>query len=126
MDTWLFSILANCWRDHLRRQRPTETLGEQHMELDCTDDDTPELLSHREQIIARVRSAIGKLSHEHREIITLIDISGTSYKDAATVLEIPVGTVMSRLCRARQHLQRLLTEFAPGADAQGTVLRRVK
>jgi RNA polymerase sigma-70 factor (ECF subfamily) len=57
-------------------------------------------------------SAVEKLPHLHREVVLQVDVEGFSYKDAAQTLGVPIGTVMSRLHRARQQLQRSLYDYA--------------
>lgn len=104
MDGWLFSILANCWKSHLRSRKQTEEFDEEnfHTELD------PEQITSRDQTVARVQQAIAKLPLGQRQVTTLVDLEGFSYAEVAGILEIPIGTVMSRLCRARQALRDLL------------------
>jgi len=61
---------------------------------------------------SEVVSAVEKLPPLHREVVLLVDVEGFSYKDAAQTLGVPIGTVMSRLHRARQQLQRSLYDYA--------------
>ena len=61
---------------------------------------------------SEVVAAVDKLPPLHREVVLLVDVEGFSYKDAAQTLGVPIGTVMSRLHRARQQLQRSLYEYA--------------
>jgi len=56
--------------------------------------------------------AVERLPELHREVVLLVDVEGFSYKDAAQVLGVPIGTVMSRLHRARQQLQKSLQDYA--------------
>ena len=129
-DGWMFSILTNCWRDHFR----------QHREMDDIDDIDESLVAHhispevehsQNELVARVRDAVSRLPAGQRQVVTLIDLEEFSYLDVARILSIPIGTVMSRLCRARQALQVLLREHAP-ADMKVqdvrkvTAIRRVK
>ena len=65
----------------------------------------PELLTVRKFDQARVRQALGELPPEYREIIVLRELEGLSYKEIAAVTDLPIGTVMSRLSRARGQLQ---------------------
>lgn len=114
LESWLFAILNNCWRDHLRR-------GKDCVDVDAIDesvlahDATPERLYASRQTGNRVRAAIASLPVGQRQVLTLVDIEECSYADVAAVLDIPVGTVMSRLSRARQALKTALTEAAPAA-----------
>ena len=60
-----------------------------------------------------MRDAIAALPHEQRAVLALVALEGLSYKDAAAVLEIPIGTVMSRLARAREKLMPFAGEERP-------------
>lgn len=110
MDSWLFRILSNCWHDYLRSRRETLQYDEErHLDLV-----TPEQTNLRQQDIDNVRKAVAALSEDQRQIITLVDIEGCRYAEVAEILELPIGTVMSRLCRARHALkERLLAKVEP-------------
>lgn len=99
---WLFRILRNLFLDAVRRQRHApQPLG-----------DLPETVGadgvwHCERTLISsltVRMGLRKLSPDHRDIISLVDVAGLSYAETAALLEIPEGTVMSRLSRARRIL----------------------
>lgn len=118
--SWLFSILNRCWIDHLRSLREDvddEMLAEFPSELPG-----PDSHAERQQTVNRVRTAIAALPLGQRQVVTLIDLEDFSYAEVADILAIPIGTVMSRLCRARASLKELLME-APAAQRQ---LRSVK
>lgn len=118
---WLFSILNNCWRDHLRARREHLDIHELD-ELVLDDAPDPEQRYASQQATLRVRQAIAALPLAQRQVVTLIDLGECSYAEVAVILEVPVGTVMSRLSRARQALkQSLAGESRPLAH-----LRRVK
>lgn len=118
---WLFSILNNCWRDHLRTRREHLDLHELD-ELVLDDTPNPEQRYASQQATQRVRTAIAALPLAQRQVVTLIDLGACSYAEVAVILDLPVGTVMSRLSRARQALkQSLASESRPQAH-----LRRVK
>jgi len=108
LDAWLFSILNNCWRDHFRRQHPHTDI-EEIMELP-TNDPNPEETHAESQLVGRVRRAVAALPMGQRQVITLVDLEQMAYSETAEALGIPVGTVMSRLSRARQSLRELLHE----------------
>lgn len=88
-------------------------------------DDTPEDINSRSQVVDRVRAAIALLPMGQRQVLTLVDLEEFSYNQVADILAIPVGTVMSRLCRGRQALKQTLIELAPVAKSNA-VLRMVK
>ena len=122
MNGWLFSILANCWRDHFRQNRTMEDIDELE-EHCCIDDANPESDHAQSQIVSRVLEAVSRLPIGQRQVLTLVDLEEFSYVEVAGILSIPVGTVMSRLCRARQTLKLHLKEFAP--DQSARQIRRV-
>ena len=97
LDSWLISILNNIWRDHLRRQKEFVDIDD-YVHL---SHESPENIHEREQTIQRVRKAVEQLPMGQRQVISLIDLQGLSYSEVSQVLEIPIGTVMSRLNRAR-------------------------
>ncbi|QPF71681.1 RNA polymerase sigma factor [Roseateles sp. DAIF2] len=117
---WLFTIIRNLWLDRLRRK---QTEGVQ------TDiDEQAELLSgagsEDERVDARrrlekVQRALERLPGEQRELMLLICVEELSYKEAAAVTGVPIGTVMSRLARARVRLAELagLSGAAAAASA---------
>ncbi len=126
MDTWLLTILTNCWRDHFRRQKDTVDIDE----MPLVDRTTPEDTHRRNQIVAGVRDAVSRLPMGQRQVLTLVDLEGCSYIEVAQILGVPVGTVMSRLCRARRALKQDLLdsgahEVPEGASATGRI-RRIK
>ena len=120
LDAWLFSILLNCWRDHLRGRKDMQELDPEQL----ADHDNPEQAHSRQQLMDHVRLAMTTLNPEQRQILTLVAIEGLSYDQVAGIMEIPAGTVMSRLCRARKKLREALDALdARPADIH---LRRVK
>ena len=122
-EAWLFSILSNCYYDHFRRNRETEDIDN----LGLAHERTPESENSRLETVQKVRSAITRLSEGQRQVVTLVDLEGFSYVEVANILSIPIGTVMSRLCRARNALRgHLLDEFDDVATSQEARLRRVK
>jgi RNA polymerase sigma-70 factor (ECF subfamily) len=107
LESWVFAILNNCWRDHLRQRREYTDI-EDLDEAVVAHDDTPECEYSRRQTRDRVRGAVARLPLGQRQVLTLVDIEACSYAEVANVLAIPVGTVMSRLARARQALRSML------------------
>ncbi len=125
MRSWLYGILVNCWRDHLRAQRPTEDIDSIEERLLAVDH-TPEHAASRTELATRVRSAIEQLPLGQREVLALVDLEECSYAEAAEILAIPMGTVMSRLCRGRAALRQALSPPLASERADATPLRRVK
>jgi len=120
LEPWLYSILNNCWREHLRRKRPDVELDEEQFVCD----DCPETLSYQQQVVERVRDAVACLPLGQRQVVTLVDLEGFAYAQVASILDIPIGTVMSRLSRARAELAKKLADL--GARQEEPRLRRVK
>ena len=104
---WLFSIIHNLHIDQLRRQ---------HQLSLCAEEAAAEVAQRPRQTDAlEVRDldrALARLPLEQREVLLLVGLEELSYKEAATALGIPVGTVMSRLARARQRLREILAADA--------------
>jgi RNA polymerase sigma-70 factor (ECF subfamily) len=115
---WLLAIVRNVCYTWLRRNRQQELTTEFDEEVHTQDsgDLNPETLVLQEGNVARVQQALEELPVEFREVLVLREIEGLSYKEISTVVDIPVGTVMSRLARARGRLQRGLTA-RPGEGA---------
>lgn len=122
VDRWLCRILTNCFRDHLRRHcEPVDPAT-----VVCVEHVTPEQEAEREAVVRRVRAAMRALSPEHRQVLALVDLRGCSYSEVASILGIPVGTVMSRLCRARRALKARLDAGRERPTVQPARLRRIK
>lgn len=125
LEPWLFAILTNCWRDHLRRQKPQENLEDLEETL-YEPGNCPERSGEQNQIIDRVQKAVARLPIGQCEVLTLVDLEEFTYAEVSAILSIPIGTVMSRLCRARQALKKELIEFDLPATQSAGRLRRVK
>lgn len=105
---WLFTILRNAFVDRSRKRTRRNT---QLAELQFENDETWTRWSETQEVNAlTVRFAFGKLPVNHREILAAIDVAGLSYNEAAQLFSVPVGTVMSRISRARSALYRLVEE----------------
>jgi RNA polymerase sigma-70 factor (ECF subfamily) len=115
--TWLFRIVMNVASDRARaraargRAFGTERIPEEDWDrvlVDQPDDARPDAAAAGAEQRARIEKALATLSADHRRIVVLSDIEGLSYKEIADVLEIPMGTVMSRLHNARKRLKGAL------------------
>ncbi|GMT39592.1 MAG: DNA-directed RNA polymerase sigma-70 factor [bacterium] len=122
LDAWLFRILSNCWKDHLRAQKETIDIDDAGL----IGNSSPEEQHHESQIVLRIRRAIAELPEKQRQVVTLVDLAELTYNEVSEALEIPIGTVMSRLCRARQTLRSSLVELNQSHGNTGLRLRRVK
>lgn len=121
LDTWLYRILFNCWQDYLRVKSRNVEFIEMHddTQLDQADN------YQQSQIVKRVRTSVEQLPLTLREVVTLADFAGFSYAEIAEITEVPIGTVMSRLFRARKSLKQQLLEFGSN-EMPEFKLRRVK
>jgi len=107
LRAWLFTILKNCHINDLRRARRLDEMPDEHplLTVPANQDAHVGLLE--------VRDAYLRLSNEHREVLLLVAIEGLQYDEAAAILKVPVGTVRSRLSRARQALRAALEKAGP-------------
>jgi RNA polymerase sigma-70 factor (ECF subfamily) len=111
VKSWLFTILRNIWLNHLRHERAGPKLAELDSDENLADVSiaSPHDLYVRNLQREQVRTAIQQLPIEFREIIILREYEELSYSEIANVLQCPMGTVMSRLARARSRLGDLLS-----------------
>jgi RNA polymerase sigma-70 factor (ECF subfamily) len=116
--TWLFKIGHNLCVDWSRRNKRTpmqtslSATGEEQDELEVSDSRwEPEKLALDEELMCAVEKAIGSMSDKLRTVLLLHDKEDMAYEDIADALEIPVGTVKSRLFLARTHLQNVLQPY---------------
>ena len=109
---WLFTILHNLAVTQFRQA----TARGRHMPIDEAGEQELVSAAAQEQglIFQDVLSKLAKLPEEQRAVLLLVAVEDLSYADAAEVLSVPVGTVMSRLSRARERLQQEMDGVAPG------------
>jgi RNA polymerase sigma-70 factor, ECF subfamily len=113
VKSWLFTILRNIWLNHLRRERSALVAAEVDLEENLADvylasSEDPHDLYVKKIEREQVRQAIQQLPIEFREVIILREYEELSYSEIASLLQCPVGTVMSSLARARSKLGALL------------------
>lgn len=120
LRAWLFAVMHGVFVNGTRRRRPTESLDAMQSTGGERRDDSASV----ETAIALrdMRAALLRLPDDQRQVVLLVGLEQCSYAEAAEVLGVPIGTVMSRLARGRERLRQLLEEGAP--DRHG--LRRVK
>ena len=102
-DAWAFRILRNHWIDHLRRSR-TEGMSEDVTVQTHIVGDAGEEPILNKLLLAEVQQIIDAMPSEQREVLLLVCVEDLAYREAAEVLGVPIGTVMSRLARARKRL----------------------
>ncbi len=117
LRAWLFTVMHNVYVNQLRAARPTAPL----------DEDLPELAQPAREadglVLRDLASAIGRLPPEQREVLLLVALEDMSYEEAAGALGIPIGTVMSRLARARDKLRAMLSGLPPGGGKQLKIVK---
>ncbi len=110
-SSWIFRITRNHAIDRKRRKRPAAELNEEitpdpgHADPDGSGTRSPERGAMQAEQNEQLRRALARLGEKYREIIVLYHFSGLSYVDIAETLQIPQGTVMNRLFRARRKLR---------------------
>ena len=114
---WLLTIVRNTCYDWLRKNRRNAQLGHPSEDLDWVADSAPDPEEEQLRNADRetVRQGLDALPADYREVLVLRELEGMSYKQIARVIDAPIGTVMSRLARARK---RLMTAIA-GAGRKG-------
>jgi RNA polymerase sigma-70 factor (ECF subfamily) len=127
--TWLYRIVMNLAIDQLRRRRTTRPVEyDDGQGRDCAlADDTilprvldsnPGTAAMRRELMKRVERALAALPEYHRQVILLRELEGLSYEEMAEILEVPKGTIMSRLFHARRKMQAALKDYVDGADLE--------
>lgn len=101
LDSWMYRIAQNIMIDSARRKRTRGVEIEVDDAFGLVGDDGVQIVEGRSDL-ARARLAMAALPDDQRTLMSLVVLDGMSYKDAAETLEIPIGTVMSRIARARR------------------------
>ena len=107
-STWLYRIATNAALDLVRRRPAVPPM---ELSVDQPGPSDPEAEVHRREVHRRVHAAVGHLPAEYRAVVVLRGLQGLAYEEIARVLQIPIGTVRSRLSRGRETLRALLTDL---------------
>ncbi len=111
VDSWMFRIMQNAWIDELRTRQRRQQFFATEEEGEAVGSATSDA-----QINAlAVKKAMAQLGDDQRSVVALVLVEGLSYKEAAQILEIPMGTLTSRLARARTTLQEILEPAGAGS-----------
>lgn len=103
LDSWMYRIMRNQWIDETRaRGRRSETFAPEEAGANIGDDGARRAEIQLE--LTDLDRALNRLAEEQREVIALVLVEGLAYKEAAAVLDVPIGTLTSRLSRAREAL----------------------
>lgn len=118
LRAWIFKILLNCLRDYLRQcaRRVEEPFPEEELHLKSGNWQISGATSNTSQ---DVRLALDALTIERRAVVLLVDWEGFTLSDAAAILNLPVGTVASRLARAHIALREFLSAYQQGKARTG-------
>lgn len=106
LDSWMFRIMKNAWIDEVRSRIRRENIFAPEAAGEHVGDGFAE--AHQQRLA--IQKAISLLSEEHRMVVGLVLVDGMAYREAADVLDLPLGTLMSRLARARAALQASLSD----------------
>ena len=107
LDAWMMRIMRNCWIDEVRsRTRRAQTFSPEEAGAQVGSQAHLDIERHAE--LHDVDRAMARLPAEQREVIALVLVDGLAYREAAELLEIPIGTLTSRLTRGRQALAQML------------------
>ena len=114
-STWITRIAMNVCSDELRRRRPAVSLDQMREEAGFdppSKEKSPYAQLEEKERLALLRKALGELPEDVRQLIVLRDIKGLSYDEIAAILSLPLGTVKSRISRARDKLAEKLKQSA--------------
>ncbi|MGH6880338.1 RNA polymerase sigma factor [Hypericibacter sp.] len=115
LDSWVYRILQNLWIDQIRSRRRREIAVDEDVMASFPGGDQAREMEAKLGL-AEARREVAKLPAEQRAVLLLVSVEGASYKEAAEILEIPIGTVMSRLSRARLTLGQALSAESPASS----------
>src|ERR1700722_9076284 len=104
LDSWMFKIVRNAWIDELRSRGRRDRI---FLAAEAGDNIGTDSMAAETEMLS-VQSAMARLPEDQREAVSLVLVEGLPYKEAAEVLDIPIGTLTSRLARGRTALQGLL------------------
>lgn len=117
--SWLFRIAYNLTLDFIRKKRPKVVDTEEHLRESYIDSSNPKHELTREYKRSHVRQCLDMLTEQQRNILVLCDLEGLSYQEIAAALDIPFGTVQSRIFYARRKLKEFLESTGFSDDGDG-------
>jgi RNA polymerase sigma-70 factor (ECF subfamily) len=108
LDSWMFQIVRTTWIDKVRYRRRRDTTSDPEMLENLRFDARIEEQTEAREQLAIIRKQIATLSEDQRIVLGLVTVDGMSYQEAAEMLGVPIGTIMSRLARARRKLAEVI------------------
>src|SRR3984885_10576670 len=111
LDSWMFKIVRNAWIDELRSRTRRDKI---FLAAEAGENVGIDSMASEAELLS-VHSAMARLPEEQREAVSLVIVEGLPYREAADVLDVPIGTLTSRLARGREALQAML-----GTEGEGT------
>lgn len=115
LSTWVYRVAVNCCLKHRQRARSENLPFDEQMHRSTGDwRSDPEQSAVRQELAAQVQKALNGLSPLHSDVVVLCELHGLTYQECASVLQIPVGTVKSRLSNAFRRLRVSLSGYVSG------------
>jgi len=111
LDSWMFKIVRNAWIDELRSRGRRDKL---FLAAEAGDNVGIDSMAREAELLS-IHSAMARLPVGQREAVSLVLVEGLPYREAANVLDVPIGTLTSRLARGREALQAMLGTEGEGA-----------
>ena len=119
LGTWIYRIALNHCLEYQRRRKPIPVSYDEGLQLSSRDWRTdPVAVAERTDLATHVEQALHALSPAHRDVVVLHELQGLTYQEVATALDVPVGTVKSRLSNALRRLRDLLGTYVFEGKAQ--------
>jgi RNA polymerase sigma-70 factor (ECF subfamily) len=117
LDSWMYRIAQNIWLDRVRANKVRGEVVDIEV-AEAIPGSDGRLVAESELTLQAVAAALGRLPAEQRAVVALVCVEGASYKEAAEITGAPIGTVMSRLARARRALAAVLNQPHLPRDAR--------
>lgn len=114
LGTWVYRVAMNHCLKHCQRKRPESVGYEEALEREEDRRFDPEQAAVRQELSTELHGALDRLSPLHRDVVILHELHGLTYQECAEVLEVPVGTVKSRLSNAIRRLRESLSGYVLG------------
>lgn len=118
LDSWLFRIMRNHWIDTVRRNRPETPIDDAEI-VEALPSEDGRRIAEARLTLAEVRAVADALPDEQRMVLMLVCVEEMSYRETAELLDVPIGTVMSRLARARTALAAAMEQGDARSRASG-------